>query len=41
MCHASYLGEAKIVCEDALTSPSVGARYHVVGKLLENGMMDA
>ncbi|MBN8468886.1 hypothetical protein JYJ95_20490 [Corallococcus exiguus] len=41
MCHSSYLGEAKVVCEDALTSPAMVSRYHVVGKLLEDGMMDA
>ncbi|MHA7628956.1 hypothetical protein [Corallococcus sp. M7] len=41
MCHASYLGEARVVCEDALTSPAMVSRYHVVGKLLEDGMMDA
>ncbi|WP_228557743.1 hypothetical protein [Myxococcus sp. AB056] len=41
MCHASYLGEATVVCEDALTSPAMVSRYHVVGKLLENRMMDA
>ncbi len=41
MCHASYLGDATVVCEDALTSPAMVSRYHVVGKLLENGMMDA
>lgn len=41
MCHASYLGEAKVVCEDALTSPAMVSRYHVVGKLFEDSMMDA
>ncbi|WP_253902720.1 hypothetical protein [Corallococcus exiguus] len=41
LCHSSYLGEAKVVCEDALTSPAMVSRYHVVGKLLEDGMMDA
>ncbi|QDE87258.1 hypothetical protein BHS07_26930 [Myxococcus xanthus] len=41
MCHSSYLGEANVVCEDALTSPAMVSRYHVVGKLLEDGMMDA
>ncbi|WAS88756.1 MULTISPECIES: hypothetical protein [unclassified Corallococcus] len=41
MCHASYLGDARVVCEDALTSPAMVSRHHVVGKLLDDGMMDA
>ncbi|GHH04490.1 hypothetical protein [Comamonas sp. JC664] len=41
MCHASYLGEGKVLCEDALSSPAMVSGYHVVGKLLEDGMMDA
>lgn len=41
MCHASYLGDAKVLCEDALTSPAMESRYHIVGRLLEDGMIDA
>lgn len=41
MCHASYLGTAEVVCEDALTSSAMVSRYHVVGRLLEDGMMEA
>jgi hypothetical protein len=41
MCHSSYLGTAEVVCEDALTSPAMLSRYHVVGRLLEEGMLDA
>lgn len=41
MCHASYLGDVAVVCEDALASPAMSSRYHVVGRLLEDGMIDA
>jgi hypothetical protein len=41
MCHASYLGTAEVLCEDALTSPAMLSRYHVVGRLLEEAMLDA
>ncbi len=41
MCHSSYLGTAEVVCEDALTSPAMLSRYHVVGRLFEDGMMEA
>lgn len=41
MCHSSYLGTAEVLCEDALTSPAMVSGYHVVGRLLEDGMMDA
>ncbi|WP_240359082.1 hypothetical protein [Pyxidicoccus trucidator] len=41
MCHSSYLGTAEALCEDALTSPAMLSRYHVVGRLLEDGMLDA
>jgi hypothetical protein len=41
MCHASYLGTAEVLCEDALTSPAMLSRYHVVGRLLEDAMMEA
>ncbi|MFP2907873.1 hypothetical protein ACLESD_23060 [Pyxidicoccus sp. 3LFB2] len=41
MCHSSYLGTAEALCEDALTSPAMLSRYHVVGRLLEEGMLDA
>lgn len=40
MCHASYLGEAVVVCEDARTSPAMVSGYHVVGKLLSDVMTD-
>lgn len=40
MCHASYLGEAVVVCEDARRSPAMGSNYHVVGKLLSDVMID-
>ncbi len=41
MCHSSYLGTAEVLCEDALTSPAMVSGYHVVGRLLEDGMMEA
>lgn len=41
MCHSSYLGTAEVLCEDALASPAMLSRYHVVGRLFEDGMMEA
>ncbi|QSQ28104.1 hypothetical protein JY651_14090 [Pyxidicoccus parkwayensis] len=41
MCHSSYLGTVEVVCEDALTSPAMVSGYHVVGRLLEDGMLEA
>lgn len=38
-CHASYLGEAVVLCEDAATSPALASRYRVVGHLLDDAMM--
>ena len=33
MCHSSYLGTAKALCEDAETSPAMESNYRVTGKL--------
>jgi hypothetical protein len=41
MCHSSYLGTGGVVCEDARTSPAMESRYRVVGRLLEDPMMEA
>ena len=40
-CHSSYLGAAEVLCEPAATSPALVSRYRVVGKLLDDAMMDA
>ncbi|MFK7927985.1 MAG: hypothetical protein AB8H79_07335 [Myxococcota bacterium] len=39
MCHSSYLGTAKVLCEDAQTSPAMESNYRVVGKLFDDSMM--
>lgn len=39
MCHASYLGEGRALCEPALTSAAMVSNYRVVGKLLDDAMM--
>jgi hypothetical protein len=41
MCHSSYLGEAVATCETAATSPAFESHYRVIGRLLEDPMIDA
>jgi len=41
MCHASYLDDALALCEDAATSPAFVSRYRVLGRLLQDPMLQA
>lgn len=40
-CHSTYLGDSEVLCEPAATSPALVSRYRVVGKLLDDAMIDA
>lgn len=40
MCHSSYLGTGAATCEDALTSPAMISKYRVIGKLLDDRMVE-
>lgn len=40
MCHSSPLGDGGVVCEDARASPAMVSNLHVVGKLLDDAMID-
>ncbi|MCO4746104.1 MAG: hypothetical protein KC912_15010 [Proteobacteria bacterium] len=40
-CHSTYLGDAEVLCEEAASSPALASRYRVVGKLLDDAMIDA
>ncbi|TNE92693.1 MAG: hypothetical protein EP330_00745 [Deltaproteobacteria bacterium] len=39
-CHSSYVGDAVVVCEEAATASALASRYRVVGKLLDDAMID-
>ena len=41
MCHSSTLGTGGAICEDALTSPAMESDYRVIGKLLDDRMVEA
>ena len=40
-CHASYTGPSVVTCEPAATSFAFEQNYRVVGRLLDDRMMDA
>ena len=41
-CHSSYLSQpAEVQCNDALTDPAFVSRYHIVGPVFTDGVLDA
>jgi hypothetical protein len=40
-CHASFLGPAEVVCGDPRTDPGFVSRYHVVGPVTSDRVVDA